>query len=88
MVMLVWLLSTLFLYIITGCTLFTTREWIFHHFFPLKATDTLSCPRGLGPCPTPILTKRVSVQSVGVTQETHDNNCLHTRSVVNKVHPI
>ena len=34
-------------------------------FFPLKVTDTLSCPRGLGPRPTPILTKQVCMQISG-----------------------
>ena len=34
-------------------------------FFPLKVTDTLSCPCGLGPRPTPILTKQVRVHISG-----------------------
>ena len=39
-------------------------------------------------CESVGVTQKSACEPVGVTQETHDHNYFHTRSVVNKVHPL
>jgi len=66
---------------------YNTKPWPLHHKQLWKTVHTI-LPNVYHTCKSVGVTQEGPCEPVGVKQETNDHNYFHTRSVVNKVHPI